>query len=124
MDLLLNILLAIAVFGPPWLLRRKSQKLRWRTRYLLALIPAVYTGLGWQFASLTYKSFGCLGGMKNLHDCFVGEIDITALMGYGFFLMIPFTFVAGPLSLWLLLSTVAEQIGAWHQNTDSSLPKE
>jgi hypothetical protein len=44
----------------------------------------------------------------------MGATDVTALVGYGLFLMIPFVFVALPLTLWLLLNTTLEQIGDWH----------
>jgi hypothetical protein len=65
-------------------------------------LPAAYTGLGWGLGILAY-------------DFFMGGMDFTPLVGHGDFLMIPFVFIAAPLSLWLLLNTGAKQIGAWHR---------
>ncbi|BCB26268.1 hypothetical protein SKTS_11540 [Sulfurimicrobium lacus] len=123
MNVALNTLLAMVVFAPIWILRQKSLSIQWPIRYLLAILPAMYTGLGWQFAVFAYTPLGCQGGMKNLHSCWVGGVDITPLVDHGFFLMIPFFFFAGPLSLWLLLNNAAEQIGAWHQKQNSPTRK-
>lgn len=90
-------------------------------RYVLSILPAAYSGIGWLLAKIGYGYFACEGGLKNIHACMALGHDVTFLIGYGFFLMLVFTFIAGPLSLWMLLNTVAKQIGAWHQqqkNTD------
>lgn len=115
MNFLFLSLLAAALFVPPILLWRYETRMAWRTRYLLSALPAAYTGAGWKLGVIAYDFFGCQGGMKNIHECLAGGIDFTPLVGYGIFLMIPCTFIATPLSLWLLLNTVAKQMGAWHR---------
>jgi hypothetical protein len=111
----LLVLLAVVLIYPAYLLRRQAYRFTWRARYLLAALPAAYTGLGWQVAALSYEWVGCQGNMKGLYACTLGGADVTPLVGYGFFLTIPFFFVALPLSLWLLLDTAAKQIGEWRQ---------
>lgn len=46
-----------------------------------------------------------------MHDCLAGGADITAWVGYGLFLMIPFLFLGVPLSLWFLLDTTVKHLG-------------
>lgn len=111
----LLVLLAAVLIYPAYLLWRQADRFSWRARYLLAALPAAYTGLGWQVAALSYEWMGCQGNMKGLYACTLGGADVTPLVGYGFFLTIPFFFVALPLSLWLLLDTAAKQIGEWRR---------
>lgn len=120
-NLLLMGLLAVAVFYPTYLLHKKEEKLKWRTRYFLSTLPALYTGLGWQIASVGYNAVNCQGGVKNIHGCVLGGFDVTLVVGYGFFLMIPFCFLALPLSLWLVLNTTTKQLGAWHKKSKEKL---
>lgn len=123
MSFLLLALLAAALFVPPMLLSRYETRMAWRSRYLLSIIPSAYTWAGWKLGVVAYDFFGCQGGMKNIHACLAGGTDFTSLVGHGFFLMIPCIFIATPLSLWLLLNTVAKQMGAWHRRnfpTDGS----
>lgn len=115
LDVFFLTLLAVVLLAPPLILFRREEVLRWRTRYLLSVLPVAYTGLGWRLGILAYDFFGCQGGTKNVHACLMGGMDFTPLVGHGGFLMIPFVFIAVPLSLWLLLNTGAKQIGAWHR---------
>ncbi|MDC7698291.1 hypothetical protein [Vogesella indigofera] len=115
MNFLLLALLGAALFAPPILLSRYEGRMAWRSRYLLSALPVAYTWAGWKLGVVAYDFFGCQGGMKNIHACLTGGTDLTPLVGYSFFLMIPCIFVATPLSLWLLLNTGAKQIGAWHR---------
>ena len=115
LNFLLMCLLAITLFCPPYLLLKMEDSFKWGTRYLLSALPAAYTGLGWQLTTFAYRAANCQGGVKNIHGCFIGNVDITTLVGYGYFLMIPFFFFALPLSLWFLLDTSAKQLGAWHR---------
>ena len=86
-------LLAITLFCPPYLLLKMEDNFKWGTRYLLSALPAAYTGLGWQLATFAYRAANCQGGVKNINGCFIGNVDITTLVGYGYFLMIPFFFL-------------------------------
>ena len=115
LNTLLLLLLAAALFISPAILMRCAERLRWRTRYLLALLPVAYTGIGWCLGTWGYGYFGCQGGVKNLHGCLAAAVDVTALVGHGFFLMIPGLFIAAPLSAWFLLDTALKQIGAWNK---------
>ncbi|QJP07770.1 hypothetical protein [Pseudomonas multiresinivorans] len=105
------LILALALFVPPILLFWRASSFIWPVRYLLAVIPAAYTCIGWQLGSWGYTHFNCLGGTKNLHDCLAGGADLTAWVGYGLFLMLPFLFIGAPLSLWCLIDTAAKHIG-------------
>ena len=121
--LLLALLAAAALFAPPMLLSRYESRMAWRSRYLLSVLPAAYTLTGWKLGVIAYDFFGCQGGSKNIHACLAGGTDFTPLVEHGLFLMIPCIFIATPLSLWLLLNTVAKQVGAWHRRnfpTDGS----
>ncbi|OBY91700.1 hypothetical protein A6723_018205 [Pseudomonas sp. AU11447] len=89
----------------------RASRFSWLARYLLAVIPAAYSGIGWQLGSWGYGYANCQGGAKNLQDCLAGSADITAWVGYGLFLMIPFLFLGAPLSLWFLIDTAAKHIG-------------
>ncbi|MFV3335470.1 hypothetical protein ACNFIA_31495 [Pseudomonas sp. NY15437] len=105
------LILALALFVPPALLFWRSSQLAWPVRYLLAVLPAAYTGIGWQLGSWGYAYASCQGGAKNLHGCLAGGADVTAWVGHGLFLMIPFLFIGAPLSLWFLIDTAAKHIG-------------
>ena len=55
----LLVLLAAVLIYPAYLLWRQADRFTWRARYLLAALPAAYTGLGWQVAahgSPTYRT--------------------------------------------------------------------
>ena len=110
MNFVLLTLLAIALFAPPVILSRYKARLPWWSRYCLATLPVAYTWVGWKTAAFAYGFLRCQGGMKNLHGCLAAGIDWTALVGYGFFLMVPCLYIAAPLSLWLLLTTMAKQV--------------
>lgn len=112
MKFILLAVLATALFAPPVILLKYKAKLSWWSRYCLATLPVAYTWAGWKIATLSYGFLRCEGGTKNLHGCLAGGIDWIAFVGYGFFLMIPCLYIAAPLSLWLLLTTVAEQFRA------------
>ncbi|MDH1009608.1 hypothetical protein N5J43_18285 [Pseudomonas nicosulfuronedens] len=105
------LILALALFVPPLLLFWRAPSFTWPMRYLLAVIPAACTGIGWQLGFWGYTYTNCQGGAKNLHDCLAGGVDITAWVGYGLLLMIPFLFLGVPLSLWFLLDTAAKHLG-------------
>lgn len=111
LNTVLLIVLAVVVIGPPIALSRRGKDMRWGMRYFLSALPALYTWSGWQLAMLAHDYWGCQGGMK-VHACkVIGSFDPTRLVDYLFFLMLPFMFIAAPLSLWLLLSTGAKHIG-------------
>lgn len=105
------LILALALFVPPMLLFRQASRLTWPVRYLFAVVPAAYTGVGWQLGSWGYAHANCQGGAKYLHDCLAAGADITAWVGHRLFLMIPFLFIGAPLSLWFLIDTAAKHIG-------------
>ncbi|MBV7582160.1 hypothetical protein KW851_04985 [Pseudomonas sp. PDM33] len=105
------LILALALFVPPMLLFWRASRLTWPVRYLLAVIPAAYTGIGWQLGSWGYTYANCQGGAKNLQDCLAGGADVIAWVGHGLFLVIPFLFFGVPLSLWCLIDTAAKHIG-------------
>jgi hypothetical protein len=107
---LLLSLLAAVLLAPPFILSRYKAKLSWWSRYSLSTLPVAYTWAGWKTAVVAYGFLGCEGGAKNLHGCLAAGIDWTPLVGYGFFLMIPCLYIAAPLSLWLLLTTVVKQV--------------
>lgn len=109
-DFVLLSLLAAVLFAPPVVLSKYKAKLTWTSRYCLSTLPIAYTWAGWKIAAVAYGFLRCQGGMKNLHACLAAGIDWTPLIGYGFFLMIPCLYIAAPLSLWLLLTTVAKQV--------------
>ncbi|WP_207888355.1 hypothetical protein [Pseudomonas sp. 30_B] len=104
-------ILALALFVPPAVLFWRALQLAWLVRYLLAVIPAAYTGIGWLLGSWGYAFANCQDGAKYLHDCLAGGVDVTAWVGHGLFLMIPFLFIGAPLSLWFLIDTAAKHIG-------------
>lgn len=105
------LILALALFVPPMLLLWRASRATWPVHYLLAVIPAAYTGIGWRLGSWGYTYANCQGGAKNLHHCLADGADITAWVGYGLFLMIPFLFLGAPLSLWFLIDTAARHVG-------------
>ncbi|MGX8883187.1 hypothetical protein ACWWD9_08230 [Methylovorus sp. SPW-M1] len=121
LNLLLMGLLAAILFSPPYLLHKKGDKLKWKTRYFLSILPALYTGMGWEIARVGENVVNCQGGIKNLHGCVLGGFDITPLIGYGFFLLIPFFYLALPLSLWLFLKTMAKQLNAWYKKSKGKI---
>ena len=105
--------LVMAVFGPVIVLSWK-ENIKWRNRYILAAVPAAYTGFGWWLTSFVSDIVKCQGGLKDIHGCWLGSVDVTPLINYGFFLMLVFLY-ALPLSLWLLLNTLLKQAGLWHK---------
>ena len=118
---LLSLLLLLSVLvGPPIFLHRSEQTYGWPVRYVLSIFPAAYSGIGWILAKIGYGYFACEGGLKNIHACRAVGHDVTFVIEHGFFLMLVFTVVAGPLSLWMLLNTTAKQIGDWHQRQKNS----
>jgi hypothetical protein len=110
LNILLLSLLAAVLLVPPLVLSRYKANLSWVSRYCLATLPVAYTWAGWKTALVAYGFLGCQGGSKNLQGCLAADIDWTPLVGYGFFLMIPCLYIAAPLSLWLLLTTVVKQV--------------
>ena len=72
-------------------------------RYVAAALPAVATLGSWQLAEWAYEHFGCRTISKGLVPCFAGATDITALVGIGLFWGKLLSWVAVPLSLWLLV---------------------
>lgn len=108
-------LLLIALISPVAILSRKGEKLPWRTRYFFAAAPGAYAGIGWLLANLGYELLDCKGGLKDIHACMVSVHDLTFLIEHGFFLMLVFIFIAGPLSLWLIFNTSLKQLGEWHE---------
>lgn len=104
--------LVMALVTPPILLLNYENRMTWLSRYLLSVFPAIYTWGGWRLAVVTYDFLGCRGGVKNVHACIASGLDVTPLVGHGFFLMIPSLLVATPISLWLLLNTSVKQIGS------------
>lgn len=112
---LLNILLLILLLAPPIILLRHAERLRWASRHALAALPATVTGAGYGLASMAFVWLECEGDVKGLYGCMAYGRDISGLIEYGLFLLIPFLFVAAPLSAWLLLDTGARQIGAWNR---------
>ncbi|MDH4608117.1 hypothetical protein [Pseudomonas sp. BN102] len=115
LDLLLLTVLAAALIVPPVMLYRRAEQMSWTTRYTLSALPAAYTWAGWKLSELGYVQLGCQGGLKYLHACFADGLDLTPLVGHGFLMMIPFVFVAAPLSAWFLLDTALKQIGDWNR---------
>ncbi|WP_044873494.1 hypothetical protein [Pseudomonas sp. LFM046] len=111
LDALMMLLLISALVACPIFLIWRENQLRWWARYVLSLMPVAYTWIGWRLGVLAYDHFGCQGGAKNVHACYANGIDVTALVGHGMFLMIPFIFFAAPMSLWFLLNTGAKHIG-------------
>lgn len=111
----LLLILAVALFAPPILLSKREEKLSWGMRHLLSIIPFGYTLIGWKLGAFGYDYFGCQGNPKSFHDCIGWGIDLTSLIGYGLFLMLPCVFFALPISLWLSLNTAAKQFRAWHK---------
>ncbi|MDF3868659.1 hypothetical protein P3W53_29685 [Pseudomonas denitrificans (nom. rej.)] len=105
------LILTLALFVPPILLFWRASRFTWPVRYMLAAMPAAYSCIGWQLGSWGYSYASCQGGAKNLRDCLASGTDITAWVGYGLFLMIPFLFLGAPLSLWFLIDTAAKHIG-------------
>jgi len=105
------LILALALLLPPMLLFWRASCFSWPVRYLFAVIPAAYTGIGWQLGSWGYAYANCQGGAKSLQHCLAGSSDLTTWVGYGLFLMIPFMFLGAPLSLWFLIDTAAKHIG-------------
>lgn len=108
-------LLLIALIAPVVILIRKEEKLLWRTRYVFASAPGAYAGIGWLLANLGYELLDCKGGLKDIHACMASAHDLTFLIEHGFFLMLVFMFIAGPLSLWLIFNTALKQLGKWHE---------
>ncbi|MDH1264733.1 hypothetical protein [Pseudomonas sp. GD03944] len=115
LELLLFLTLGLGLFAAPAFLVWRGQQMGWWGRYLLALVPVVYTGAGWWLGIVAYDYFGCQGGAKNVHACLAGGAEVIALVGHGLFLSIPFMFVAVPLSLWFLLDTTMKHIGQWNR---------
>lgn len=113
----LMLLLATTMVLPPVLLFAPRVAMAWPIRYGLAALPAIYTGVGWQLGAIAASRLACLGGIKNLHACTVSGTDVTTLVEYGLFLMIPAIFLAMPLSAFLLLNTLRKQMRArrWYQ---------
>lgn len=118
---LLLLILAVALFAPPIVLSKRADHLPWAVRYCLSIFPFGYTFIGWQIGALGYHYFACQGNPKEFYDCIGWGIDFTPLVGHGLFLMIPCVFLALPVSLWLLMTTVAKQIGVRHKKNSSAL---
>lgn len=110
MTVVLLFVLGLALLGPPMVLAKYGPKLGWPLHYALALLPAAYTWGGWNLGIWAYEYFGCQGGTKSLANCTAHGSDMTWFVGYCIFLMIPSIFVAGPLTLWLLLRTGSKHI--------------
>ena len=104
----LLIPLALAIIGPLFMLL--GENVQWGRRYILACIPAAYTGLGWLITSFASDFAHCKGGLKDIHGCLIGSVDISPLINHGFFLALVF-FYALPISLWLLINTALKQLG-------------
>lgn len=115
LHLFLFMALAAAVLLPPLVLWRKAKRMKWTARYILSALPAVYTWAGWKLGAFGYVQLGCQGGAKNVHTCIASGLDLTPLVGHGLFMMIPFVFVAAPLSAWFLLDTALKQVGDWNR---------
>jgi hypothetical protein len=54
MTFLLLSLLAAELFVPPIMLSRYEEKMSWRSRYFLAILPAVYTWALWKMRVAAY----------------------------------------------------------------------
>lgn len=102
------------LFVPLWVLSKYELRLSWWMRYVIASLPAGYTGLGWQLAGLTADILHCPPQTKDYAACYWGQIDLSGWINYGIFLMIPLL-VAIPITLWLLLDTALKQMGSWHR---------
>jgi hypothetical protein len=107
LNTLLFSLLAIALFAPPVMLSKYKVKLSWWSRYSLATLPVAYTWAGWKIAEVAYGFLRCKGGTQNLQGCLAVSTELRWLDTV--FLMIPCLYIAAPLSLWLLLTTVVRQ---------------
>lgn len=109
------LLLAAVVLGCPAILLWRGSRLGWFHRYLLSFLPIFYTVSGWWLGTWAYGYFDCQGNTKNLHGCYAGSVEITALIGHGLFLVLPAMFVAGPLSLWFGLDTAIKHVGSMNK---------
>lgn len=112
LSVFLGFVLLATLFGSPALLLWRGSRMRWFQRYFLSLLPISYTALGWWLGTWAYGFFDCQGNTKNIHGCYAGSVEITALVGHGLFLAIPAMFVAGPLSLWFGLDTAIRHLGS------------
>jgi len=81
----------------------------WLRKYIVALLPAIITMVGWQSAIWAYAYFGCQGNLKHLQPCFAGSVNIVPFLGFGLFWCQLLMFVALPLSFWLVIKVVAKQ---------------
>ena len=72
-------------------------------RYVGAVVPAVATVGAWQWAEWASVHFGCRAVSKGLAPCFAGTVEITGFIGTGLFWGKLLSWVAVPLSLWLLV---------------------
>lgn len=109
------LMLAVALLAPPIILWKREETLSWSKRYLLSIIPLGYTFIGWKLGAYGYGNLACQGNPKRFHDCILWGFDLTAIVDYGLFLMMPCLLFALPLSLWLSLDTALKQLGAWHK---------
>jgi len=97
-----------AAFNWPAISRLRS-KLRWRAKYLIALLPVSLTFLALWLAALLEPFFDCPGNSKGLHDCHWLGFDFSWLTGFDFFMVLVCMSVVTRLSCGLVLRMVAEE---------------
>lgn len=74
----------------------------WRTKYVLALLPAIATLGGWQLDVHLFDSFGCQGDIKHLQPCLAGTLDLRPWFGLGLFWLPLASLLSIPLSAGLV----------------------
>lgn len=89
--------------------------MRLRTKYFLALLPAILTVGWWQMAVWAYGHFGCEGNLKSLQPCFAGGVNILPALGFGLFWCQLLAWICAPISLWLLIEVGGRHIGSYRK---------
>lgn len=77
--------------------------MKWKYKYFFTSLPPFLLFGGWKLSDWAYHYFGCQGGLKSLHSCHMGTIDITLYMGFGLFWCQLLWIPAIVFSAWLLL---------------------
>ena len=101
---MLNFLLfLLPIFLPALVLSLRFNTFSENTRYFLAILPMICSGLGWMLAPWAYDVFGCEGPPSDVRSCLTEGIDISSVIEGMGAMMFSFFLLAIPISFGLLL---------------------